>query len=246
MAFFYFSLALGLGTMSILQGLTEAKQKPPIELETQNSEMFCPDNPPIMKEFSSLDSKNSSTKVLLSTSFEPTGLFSAKKITPFITNDKASFSVTAICSNSGQYSLNVIPEKTGIFHNFLPPRTDRVKTGSKLSSSFKSDMPFNVARLNSVTLTFARYSTSNPGKRDNYNCGSSLNVYYRIDNSKWTHKMAYCGQHITETTGWRKGKLVFDTKNANTIDFLFAYESLSIANNPVLYLIDDLIITGKE
>ena len=246
MAFFYFALAFGLGSMSIFQGVTEAKQKPPIELEAQNSEMFCLSNPPMLEEFSSLDSQDFSTSLLLSTSFEPTDYFSSKNIAPFITNSKAPLSITSNCSNSGQYSLNVIPIKTGIFHKFFPPQMDRIKMGSKLSSSFNSDTPFNVTSLNSVKLTFMRYSTSNSDKRDDFNCGSSLNVYYRLDNNKWIHKMAYCGQHITETTGWRNSELIFETKNANTIDFLFAYESLSIANNPVLYLIDDLMITGEN
>jgi len=246
MAFFYFALTFGLGSMSILQGITEAKQKPPIELEAQNSEMFCLENPPSLKEFSIVDSQDSTSQVLLSTSFEPTGFFSAKNISPFITNEKAPLNITSNCSNSGQYALNVIPEKTGIFQQFFPPQMDRIKMGSKLSSSFNSNMSFNVTNLNSVTLNFARYSTSNPDKRSDFNCGSSLNVYYRLDNNNWIHKMSYCGQHITETTGWKKRELIFDTQSANTIDFLFAYESLSIANNPVLYLIDDLIITGKK
>ena len=95
-------------------------------------------------------------------------------------------------------------------------------------------------------ITIEICNLNNSDKRDDFNCGSSLNVYYRLDNNKWIHKMAYCGQHITETTGWRNSELIFETKNANTIDFLFAYESLSIANNPVLYLIDDLMITGEN
>jgi hypothetical protein len=153
---------------------------------------------------------------------------------------------TTICSNTGKYSLNVIPEKGGILEKLFSPQFDRIKTGTVLSSSFNKYEPFNIHEFKSVNLTFMRFSTSNPDKRDISNCGSSLNVYYRFNGGEWTHKMAYCGQYITETTGWRRSELNFETKGKFTIDFLFAYEEFRPSDKSTLYLIDDLVITGTD
>ena len=246
MAFFYFALAFGLGTMVILQGISEAKQKLPTEFIDQNAELNCKPRPPILNNFSSHDSKNVITNMLLSTSFETTTATSAGNIVPFLLNPKAPLSITSSCSNSGEYSLDVIPRKKGFLQNLLPFQQDRIKICSQLSSSFNSNTPFDVEGLKSVKLSFMRYSTSNPDKREDFNCGTSLNVYYRLDGKEWKHKMAYCGQHITETTGWNSSELLFDTQQATTIDFLFSYQSSSITNNPGFYLIDDLKVVGQK
>jgi hypothetical protein len=170
----------------------------------------------------------------------------AGNIYPFILNPKAKLQTTTICSNSGDYSLNVIPEKSGILNKLFSSQFNRIKTGTVLSSSFYKYEPFNISKFKSVKLTFMRFSTSNPDKRDVSNCGSSLNVYYRFNGGEWIHKMAYCGQHITETTGWRKSELNFETEGKSTIDFSFAYESLRSNYNLSFFMIDDLVITGSD
>lgn len=246
MAFFYFALAFGLGSISIFNGISAAPQEPINEIKNKTLDRHCLSIPAKEKDFSSFDSQDYTSTILLSTSFEKSADLKTDNISPFIQNQKAKLQTTTLCSNSGNYSLNVIPRKSGFFSKIFPPQFDRIKTGTILSSSFFKYEPFNVSEYKSVKLTFVRFSTSNPDKREDFNCGSELNVYYRINGGEWTHKMAYCGQHITETTGWRKSELEFKTEGKSTIDFLFAYESFRSMGNSICYMIDDLVIIGSD
>lgn len=243
MAFFYFALAFFLGSFSVIEGVSSPSSKVSDELFSKKLVLYCKYNPPIKEEFSHFDSKTLDGDILLSSSFETVDS-SLEQMSPFITNRKAKLTKTTVCANSGNYALDVIPTSNNILKKLLPPSFDRIKNGTVLSSSFLKQEPFNVSELQEIKLRFARFSTSNQRLKKEFNCGTSLNVYFRFDGGEWKHKMAYCGQHIQETSGWRESELSFLTKGHSSIEFLFSYESHSPKTSASVYLIDDLEVIG--
>jgi len=243
MAFFYFALAFILGSFSVIEGVTSQNPVVSGDLFKQKQDLYCKYNPPIKEEFSLFDSKKSNSNILLSSSFEVSDN-SPEQISPFIINRRAKLSKTSVCANSGVYALDVIPISRNLLRKLFPPSFDRIKNGTVLSSSFLKQESFNVSGFQEIKLRFARFSTSNQRLKKEFNCGTSLNVYFRFDDGEWEHKMAYCGQNIQETTGWRDSELGFETKGHSSIDFLFSYESHSQKTSTSAYLIDDLEVIG--
>lgn len=190
---------------------------------------------------------DTANEILLSTSFEHLDPDTPHYIAPFVNQNNNKWALDTR-SRSGRFAINVIPRgNTGKSMGFYSV-FKRDTAGCLLNASY--DEPyraFDVSGYNSVVLEFWRYSTSNPKKRNRFNCGSSLNVFYRFDKGDWEQKMAFCGQHFSENTGWRHSKLEFDTKGHKTIEFKFGYDLIQSANNPTaVYLIDDLVLKGNK
>jgi hypothetical protein len=248
MAFFYFTLAFGLGTMSLVKGLG-LRPDGTREFAYAMKKIGIKSAPALTPEYSANDSLSNLNNTLLSTSFENLQISQPSKILPFLNKGDELWQVQDRLSQSGNHCLNVIPRGnsspgiSGIFRSFSNKEHNYAILNSNFSDSY---MPFDVSRFDAVELEFWRYSTSNPKKRDEFNCGSSLDVYFRIDNGEWQHKMSYCGQHKSETTGWRQGKLEFATKGYRAIEFKFVYDILvPNRDSEVFYLIDDLRVDGK-
>jgi len=141
-------------------------------------------------------------------------------------------------SNSAPYSINLIP-------NGNPSTTE-----SGIVSSAIVNKLLDVSAYNSVIISFWANSTSNPRINSIHNCDSGLNIRYRIDGGAWQHFCCYCGQHKTETSGWRymdiSGCPIL-TENASTIEFAFEYYiQNSNGDSSVYYLIDNFKVTGVE
>lgn len=141
-------------------------------------------------------------------------------------------------SNSAPYSINLIP-------NGNPSTTE-----SGIVSSTIVNKLLDVSAYNSVIISFWANSTSNPRINSIHNCDSGLNIRYRLDGGDWQHFCCYCGQHKTETSGWRymdiSGCPIL-TDNASTIEFAFEYYiQNSNGDSSVYYLIDDFKVTGVE
>ncbi len=248
MAFFYFALAFGLGTAGLIQGLglfsenigTTSYGMKHIELENI---------PPQVSDYSANESFQTLNNIMLSTSFENLEISNPGKIVPFLNMGNEKWQVNDEHVRSGRYCLNIIPDGniaskfSSIFHSFSEKDRNYAILNSQFSDTYK---PFDISKFDLVELEFWRYSTSNPDRRDEFNCGSTLDIYYRIDNGEWKHKMSFCGQHKSETTGWRQSNLQFITKGHRAIEFKFVYHIVVPKNDPeVFYLIDDLRLVGN-
>jgi len=57
-----------------------------------------------------------------------------------------------------------------------------------------------------------------------------------------------CGQHKTESYGWRSIMLTFDTSSSSTIEFAFEYylQNNEQEDPTVYYLVDDLVVLGNK
>ncbi len=208
--------------------------------------------PAQVPEYSANRSLSTLNNTLLSTSFENLKILEPSEIFPFLNKGNELWQVQDHLPRSGKYCLNIIPQGNGSpgFSGFFRAFSNKENNYAILNSNFSdSYMPFDVSRFDTIELGFWRYSTSNPKKRDEFNCGSSLDVYFRINNGEWQHKMSYCGQHKSETTGWRQSKLAFATKGHKTIEFKFVYDILVPKKDPEVFyfidFIDDLSVVGK-
>jgi hypothetical protein len=247
-AFIWFVLAFGLGTMSLIKGLGVGSD----DTQQTSYTMYKIDvksSPALVPEYSANDNLSVLNNTLLSTSFENLKISEPSIIIPFLNQGDELWQVQDRFSRSGRHCLNVIPQGNGssvlsrLFQSFSNKEHNYAILNSIFSDSYVS---FDVSMFDRIELEFWRYSTSNPKKRADFNCGSSLKIYYRIDNGEWQHKMSYCGQHKSETTVWRQSKLEFPTEGHATIEFKFVYEILSPKRDPkVFYLIDDLRVVGK-
>lgn len=148
--------------------------------------------------------------------------------------DYAAMKLSTI-ARTGQYSLNAAPKGN--------PITD---TAGGLSSAILKPI-FTISGASMVTLKMWTYSTSNPKVDKVGNCGSALNVFYKMDSGSWTHRMAFCGSHKTETKGWLPHSLDFDVKGKSTIQFAFQYQAQGIkqVDPDVYFLIDDFELRAK-
>ena len=189
--------------------------------------------------------------ILLSTSFENLNLSNPKIVTPFITGNigKTKWQVYTKDSKTGRYSLNVLPNGNSPegFGGFFSGFSDGSQSSAILNSTFSDKYkPFDVLNYDRVEFEFWRYSSSNPRKKDDWNCAGNLDLKYRVDKGEWKTAMCYCGEHRTETRGWRFSSVTFDTKNKSTIEFKFEYDSFLIReeDSTAFYLIDDLQIKG--
>ena len=108
----------------------------------------------------------------------------------------------------------------------------------------------DIASYSEVDLSFYRWSTSNPRPREVHNCDSSFNVYYRMDEGSWTHRMAYCGSYPAESDDWTKSSLRFNTTGYKTISFQFVYGIQNVKPSEIAqnakYLIDEIKIVGYK
>ena len=138
-------------------------------------------------------------------------------------------------ARTGRFALNVIP-------NGNP---DHGGAGRGAVSSAVLE-PFDVSNYDTISLEFWMNSTSNPQLEATHNCGSSLNIYYKINSSGWIHKVSMCGSHKTEPFGWSPRSLDFDVREKSTIQFGFVYfVQNNFADPEVYFLIDDLEITAQ-
>ena len=104
---------------------------------------------------------------------------------------------------------------------------------------------FAVQGRQTATLSFFRLSTSNHQPREQFNCDTDLSVFYRFDGGKWQHRMAFCGQHLSEVKGWRQAQLAFDVSGRSTIGWKLVYRSARGDLKVARYFIDDLRVEMK-
>lgn len=212
--------------------------------QTQNRDYV----PSSIKDISVKQSSGSIDGILLSTSFENLDPSNLEVITPFINTEKTKWRIYAKDSKTGKYSLNVLPSGNSsegfgsIFSGFNESKNSAI-INSVFSNKYK---PFDVSDYDRIEFEFWRYSSSNPRKKDDWNCAGNLDLKYRIDKGEWKTAMGYCGEHRTETRGWRFSSLTFNTKGKSTIEFKFEYDSFLIRekDSTAFYLIDDLQIKG--
>ena len=208
----------------------------------------CEYVPALILDYSVNESSEPLNNILLSTSFENLDISAPNKVLPFIISGKENWKVHTLCSRSGKYCLNMIPEGNGSsgFFSLLQSVFGKDRNYAILNSQFSNIYrPFDISKFDFVELEFWRYSTSNPDRRGDFNCGSSLDIYYRLDDGTWEHKMSFCGEHKSESSGWRHSKLEFNTRGHSTIEFKFTYHLVVQKRYPeVFYLIDDLQVKG--
>jgi hypothetical protein len=186
---------------------------------------------------------------LLFFNFDQLDISSPKEISPlksegiiYGSNNSKSSAYTNIQlstnSHSASYSINLVP-------NGNPLSTE----SGVLSSAIVDDV-LDISTYNSVFLSFWANSTSNPRLNSVHNCDSSFDILYRLDGGSWKHFSAFCGQHKTESCGWRyvdMSGFPINTENANTIEFAFEYYIQNgNGDSSVYYMIDDFKVTGRR
>ncbi len=104
---------------------------------------------------------------------------------------------------------------------------------------------FAVQGRQTATLSFLRLSTSNHQPREQFNCDTDLSVFYRFDGGEWQHRMAFCGQHLSEVKGWRQAQLTFDVSGRSTVGWKLVYRSARGDLEVARYFISDLRVEMK-
>ncbi|MCK5475149.1 MAG: hypothetical protein KAI71_01020 [Candidatus Pacebacteria bacterium] len=220
-------------------------QCPEDNQQTQNREY----TPSLIKDVNIKQSSEPTDGILLSTSFENLDFSNSERVAPFI-NNKGKWQLYAKDSKTGKYSLNVLPNgnfpaRAGLsfFSSFPGENQSNAILNSVFSNKYE---PFDVSDYDRIEFDFWRYSSSNPRKKDDWNCAGNLDLKYKIDKGEWKTAMCYCGEHRTETRGWRFSSLTFNTKGKSTIEFKFEYDAFLIReeDSTAFYLIDDLQIKG--
>lgn len=142
------------------------------------------------------------------------------------------------CRHSGQAAIEFV--SLGQASRWPTPVGDDTGPRVVLSAARMGIRPFDTQGRPHARLTFYRFSTSNQEPRDRFNCGTSLDVHYRLSGGPWQHKMAFCGQHVSETSGWRQAELVFDLNGSPSLEISFTYGSLRPSPEWARFFVDDV------
>lgn len=216
---------------------TRAQKASPGQLEARLADLCSHTGPADAKSFSAVDQPPMRGDLLLDTSFE--------QGTPLWSSGAAHTRVAGVtgCSRSGQRAVEFVglaPQR-GLSMPWWSPRPRE----TILSASLHRLEDFAVQGRQTATLSFFRLSTSNHQPREQFNCDTDLSVFYRFDGGKWQHRMAFCGQHLSEVKGWRQAQLAFDVSGRSTIGWKLVYRSARGDLKVARYFIDDLRVEMK-
>lgn len=146
---------------------------------------------------------------------------------------------STMMAHSGAKSMNFAPETLG-----------QMKSNGAIAKN-RHRRVFDVRGADRVWIRFWTWSNTNPHPASIHNCDSSLNLYYRLDRTRWTHLTSICGSNPLDPGFSANSMQPFQIdvllNGAKEFEIGFAFEGQNI-EHPIAgpaYLVDDLLIFAE-